>query len=500
MGRGPFYDLTVPGAGCYFDAQGILHHNSGKDTVSAAAQLYVVYRLMLHPNPQAWLGLTAAAPNIDLVNVASDAKQAKTVFFEYVKAMLRLSPFFTTLLPLLHGFEQDRDVQTNIIRFPKGVWSHSLHSQARAAEGKNTLFAVMDEADAFRESSDEHAVENADEVHETLLSSAASRFPRQHLVLIISYPRHLGSFTIRRFKVGQQGAQGVFSDRGATWEIRPDRQRSDFLLDYEKNPEGARAKYECLPPATLDAFFKQPEKLATAFRGEPLVEWEPTTIEVGGQAYVAVNLLSIKAPPQDAAYWLHGDAGLSGDSYGLAAGRAQGRERIVDAVLEWRPRPGVPVFFPDVERVIFALRAAGWRILGVSFDRWNSAETIQRLGAAGLYAEALTFSNPEQLAMFEALKALIYTDAACLPARGPAVERLRHELDRLQLIRGSKVDHPPGESKDLADAVAAVCAKAYEQHAQPLAEKDPVALASPPEALAALGVGGFNESLLRPGW
>ena len=39
----------------------------------------------------------------------------------------------------------------------------------------------------------------------------------------------------------------------------------------------------------------------------------------------------------------------------------------------------------------------------------------------------------------------------------PHIEELDSELARLEVIKGQKVDHPPGGSKDMADALAGVC-------------------------------------------
>ena len=36
----------------------------------------------------------------------------------------------------------------------------------------------------------------------------------------------------------------------------------------------------------------------------------------------------------------------------------------------------------------------------------------------------------------------------------PYYEHLERELVRLEIIKGDKVDHPPGSSKDVSDAVA----------------------------------------------
>lgn len=467
---------------------------SGKDTISACAQLYVTYRLMLHPNPQAWLKL-APGDHVDLINVAYNGEQARTVFFQYVKARLSHSAFFRVQLPSVKNFDAGRDVLGSAIKFPHNVFAHSLHSQARAAEGKNTFFAVMDEADAFTDSSERA---NADEVHSTLLGSMSSRFPHQHLLIVLSWPRHLESFTVRRFETAMKGEQRAWGSRGATWDIRLDRSKDDFAEDYAKNPERARAMFETLPPATTDAFFKLPEKLDQAFTGQHLVTYEATTTSILGKEYSTLALLSLAPAPKGAAYWLHGDAGLTGDTYAVALARAQGPRRHVEALLEWKPTPGRPVYFPDVRRVIMQLRQS-YTVLGASFDRWNSAETIQELNAAGLYAESMTFSQPEQLALYENLKGLVYSDMCVLPADGPAVGTLRRELRRLQLLRGVKVDHPAGESKDVADCVAAAVAKAYEPQVATLGSS-PVSQSSLPTGLKAFGAGGFNRDLLKPGW
>ena len=60
--------------------------------------------------------------------------------------------------------------------------------------------------------------------------------------------------------------------------------------------------------------------------------------------------------------------------------------------------------------------------------------------------------------MYELLRQLIHQKRLILPGDNYWVGVLIRELSRVQLIRGSKIDHPPGanESKDLADAVAAV--------------------------------------------
>lgn len=462
---------------------------SGKDTIAAAMQLYVTYRLMLHPDPQAWLRL-APASNIDLINVAYNADQAKLVFFELMKTLIRGSPFFS----VVPGFDADRDVLDRVVRFPKHVWFHSMHSQAEASEGKNTLYATLDEADAF---TDKSKARNAHAVYETLKSSAQTRYKDNHHICTISWPRHARSFTIEKYEESMRHPRRIVGSRGATWEIRTDRSKQDFASQYEKNPERADAMFGTLPPATEEAFFRLSHKIDDSLLGVEVVKWEPTVIEVAGKEYAGVSLLA-HDPMPGKAYRVHCDTGLTNDSYTLAMVRAEGQRRIVEALIVWEPKPGRPVYYPHVREVILQL-CSWFDVQKVTFDRWNSAESVQLLLAEGIDAEALTFSQPDQLSYYENLKALAYGDNLILPRTGLAVPVLVQELKRLQLLNARKVDHPDGESKDVADAVAAAAFYAEEAVEQGLGSAE-VASATPTDAMRDLGVGGFNDSLLQRPW
>lgn len=93
--------------------------------------------------------------------------------------------------------------------------------------------------------------------------------------------------------------------------------------------------------------------------------------------------------------------------------------------------------------------AAFYNIRRFTFDRWNSAHSIQKLVAFGVDAEDMSFSNAQQYAMYRFLRFLVYNNMIELP-NDPAL------LNELKFLRDNngKIEHDV-YGKDRADAVAA---------------------------------------------
>ena len=166
---------------------------------------------------------------------------------------------------------------------------------------------------------------------------------------------------------------------------------------------------------------------------------------------------------QEDVEFLHGDPGLTNDAFTLCLCHrlprvktlidADGTEKtynhvVVDFVLGWKPRPEVPVDLLNIEETILKI-ADIYNVSVITYDRWNSAESIQRLFAAGILSYDQSFSQSQQLAMYRNLKLLIYNDLIELPQN---LEMLR-ELKLLKL-KNDKIPHDVA-GKDRADAVAA---------------------------------------------
>jgi hypothetical protein len=124
------------------------------------------------------------------------------------------------------------------------------------------------------------------------------------------------------------------------------------------------------------------------------------------------------------------------------------RRVVVDFTLTWEPRANTPVDLMNVDETILRL-ARYYGIRYVTFDRWNSAGSIQRLINAGIMAEDLSFSSAQQFQMYRNLKMLVYNSLLTIPDD----RELLNELIYLK-VKNGKIDHDAYD-KDRADAIAA---------------------------------------------
>ncbi|MCL4231862.1 MAG: hypothetical protein KJ053_09785 [Dehalococcoidia bacterium] len=150
-------------------------------------------------------------------------------------------------------------------------------------------------------------------------------------------------------------------------------------------------------------------------------------------------------------YHMHGDPGLKNDAFSVCVCHSvgegkwvfdavSGQERevakvVVDGVISWEPRPLAPVDLLNVDDVVLQL-VRYYGIRRVTFDRWNSAGSIQKLIQAGILAEDMSFSRSQQYDMYRNLRMLVYNDLFVMPPDEDVV----NELIYLKDVEG-KIDH-----------------------------------------------------------
>lgn len=478
---------------------------SGKDFLVSVVVAYAIYVFLCLRDPHRYFH-QAYEENFDVVNIASNAKQAKDIFFNKLASRLK-RPCFQSRMPEGVRIQYNADQ----IIFPHvNLRLHSKHAENESWEGLNLLFWVMDEASAFRTKS---GGDNAKACYDTLYSSADTRFPSFRWIgLIISFPRkQVNDFTLVKYyeareEMQQAEAEGrhpsMWCDRAATWEVNPQfdpghpfykaigfevledlnvRVPEPYVKQFRRDPIDARTKFMAEPPPQEDGFFDIPDKLHQCVnRSLPTAVSSPTTITrsvmVNGEEqelpYVQLDIASLPPYIEGATYYLHGDPGLKSDAFALALGHSfpevtwlvddegndYGAKRVViDFVLTWEPQPKVPVNLKQVDEVIATLCKA-YRVAKVTFDRWNSANSIQTLLDMGIFAEDMSFSGAQQLAMYRNLKMLVYNGLLTLPDDQDTL----NELLFLRL-KGQRIEHD-AYGKDRADAVAAVAFSATGQH------------------------------------
>ncbi len=452
---------------------------SGKDYWTARVLVYILYRLLCLNNPQEFLDF-GKGENIDIINVAVNSQHANAVFFNKLKAALEICSqkddgtgwFVKVERKPRHPKEyQVLEGQQPRIKFYHNITCYSGHADMEKFDGFSPFFVVFDEISDFQE-------EKAESVYKILRSSGNSRFSHSKwgaLRVFISYPRYDGDFMIKKHEASQSNPR-IYCDRGATWEINLNKKPDDpdILEEYADDPITAQCYYETIPPKTKDGFITYPGKIEDCMRGTNRIEYlETITERVKNdeiKQYVSLVVTDINLYP-DKTYYFHGDPGLVNDSFMLVIGHGEPEgdsvRPVIDAVLKWNPTPTQPVDYVNVGETIVQISKKVYLKKG-RFDKFNSAEGIQRLLDAGIDAEDMSFSLSQQMKMYIGLRKLIHSIGIELPRD----KELKEELENLQLVNKTKVDHPKKfpsgrkGSKDIADGVASVAELIMEEEVQ----------------------------------
>jgi len=244
---------------------------SGKDSTIAKCFDYQCYKLACMTNPQKFLGLGVGSP-IDLVNVASNAKQAKNIFFKYLVAFIKKTrdpdtgmPWFSTKnfyfdvgtrkFKYMDLRDRDGDIKQVNIEFKRGITCHSLTSDKFTGEGLTIVLGVMDEVGAMRPErvfgvstgkSDDKLIGQYDS-----LGSSIRRSSKFGKLMCISYKYGTNCPMSIMLKKASKNPR-AFVRKYSTYEVRTDKSEGDlreqFRDDYEKDPEKAAMIYECKDP------------------------------------------------------------------------------------------------------------------------------------------------------------------------------------------------------------------------------------------------------------
>jgi hypothetical protein len=450
---------------------------SGKDYCSAISVARVVYLLLCLKDPAGYYG-KSEGDSIDILNVAINSDQAKNVFFKNFKRIIEKSSWF----------EGKYTPTAQAIEFDKNITCYSGHSQRESWEGYNMFMVILDEIAGFAmENTTGHvAAATAQAIYDMYQGSVISRFPEFGKLVLLSFPRYKDDFIQKRYKEAvanvvttkksitlkvdvdlPDGTEGneftiewdydevvayneprVYAIKRATWEVNPTWKLQDAMPLFLKDPVDALSRFACMPPEAIDAFFKSREKIETAFSKADIAHDSQGRFQQRFQ------------PDPDKTYFVHVDLAYKHDHCAVAMAHVERWERIsmgnsytepgpvvvVDCVKYWTPRTDANVNFDDVRNYILNLRRRGFNIKLVTFDRWNSVDSIKMLNDSGMKADRLSVNKKH----YDDLALLVQEERI----KGPEIKLLIDELLELRIMKGEKIDHPRKGSKDLADAVA----------------------------------------------
>jgi hypothetical protein len=281
-----------------------------------------------------------------------------------------------------------------------------------------------------------------------------------------------------------------------------------FEDDYIKDPARARAMYEGKPSRAVNPYFSNELTVRQAFREAAQAPLGISYItEISGRSWRPVyEFAPGLLPVVGAQYAMHCDLAISGDKAGIALAHViRWEDRVVtgrdaeDGVVEvTEQRPVVKVDFlaayaadkraePPLEIQIrwarllcLELIRRGFNIRLFSADGFESADSRQIMESHGIETAVVSTDRASQvkqdgLSQGEALwrnirdlcaEARLEVAGPLTPPEAPKDTLLTfydttvHELLALSRMPNGKIDHPPGGSKDIADALAGAVAGA----------------------------------------
>lgn len=470
-----------------------LGKGSGKDFTSTVAVSYVVYLLLCLKDPAKYYDKPKGNA-IDIINIAINSDQAQRVFFKNFLEVVRNNPWFENKFTEKQGS----------IEFDKNITVYSGHSEREAFEGYNTLMVILDEISGFAltSTSGNQNAKTAPAIYDMYKGSVTSRFAEFGKLVLLSFPRFEDDFIQQKYKDviwGVPNANGIrpmhgdmetitrtatlkidpevadgtewnefeikweedhiikyaypytFALRRPSWEVNPTKDlQTDYALDFYRNPGDALGRFACMPSNLKDGFFKRADKIESAFSRINGVDEEgvfhPSFKPQDGKTYFMHVDLAQKhdycaVGMAHVDQWLEKEIGSSGMKEYLPLVK-------VDAIRYWTPTKDKSVDFGDVVDYIKKVRREGFDLKMVTFDRWNSHDTMMDLERIGIETDTLSVDKKH----YDDFLITMYEDRLV----GPNDPILIKELGELrQVLKGTKViiDHPRKGSKDLSDAV-----------------------------------------------
>ncbi len=496
-------ELEECNSGRYIEAVYTGAIGTAKTTSALYTQAYQLYLLSCYENPHKILGI-AETDEILFIFQNMTAALSKNVDFARFKAICDRSHYFTKVFPY------NREIESRL-EFPHRIRVMPLSGEITAAIGQNVYSGILEEVNFMEVVQDSKRTkggelfDQARGIYSTISIRRKSRFMRlgrlPGVLCIVSSRNYPGQFTDEKEEQAEKeiratGKSSIFIYDKRLWELKPDRYCGDMFLlfigDVNRKPhileqdehfaeEDANLVMEVpvehlsdfeqdMPRALRDIagvstlaklpFIGNYDAIAAALCGVNLFSQDHTDFVT---TKVTIDKRLIKHPTKPR--WAHVDLALSGDCAGLAIGyvedfvivqRGGDQEEIlpkvvIDGVLEIRPPKGGEINFSRIRELLYNLKSAGLPLKWVTFDSFQSVDSIQILRQKGFITGNI--SMDKTMLPYDFTKTAIY-DARLVAPDHP---KLSLELKSLELvIDKKKIDHPPNGSKDLSDSVAGV--------------------------------------------
>ena len=454
-----------------------LGKGSGKDTMSVHATLYTVYILLCCHNPLSlFKGVTA--DYIDILNVAYNHRQAVDIFMAKLVMAVKNWRWLRNKYKYVDSGKSIKDdkkyesldivnIKQDTIIFPKYIRAMAKCSQQNAAEGTNLLVWIADEFSAF---SDKNNKSNAMEMFNTLRTSSTTRFQNYGKGFVISFTRYKNDPILKLIDMYKDDIN-TYTDIASTFEVKPKsafmgewgswngiEMPVSFIADFERDPEGSKAKYLCQPPDSEDPWITEKHLLEESFKDRvPMFEFTESihTTPSGNMIHKDIVKKNFNVP--NMTYTLAGDIGLTNDrsvitmfhdeSTYLPDGSIR-KHYVQDFCLTWIPnkKDNKKVDINNIEyiikKIIFEYKVP---IVKIIFDHFASSQLLDELANNGIVSQQFTLRAEN----FVNFKNLLYTGCIDLIKDSEIEEEMK------RLVNGNRgiPDHHQNEHDDRFRAI-----------------------------------------------
>jgi hypothetical protein len=430
---------------------------ASKSSMCSVIVAYEFYKLWHLPNPQKHYGIGANTPIVLLI-LATTADQAKSTIFAQICGLFPLIKCFRA--PIANG--SIRVGAEEITCRDKLLNIKSGNSKSSSQVGHSIILLVMDEIARIEGRDPETKQLEALKLWDNLGASGLS-FGSDAKRLALSSAWFIGDPIDELYKFAERDP--IFLGfRLVTWDLNPKYHRYHPLISsaYKTNPRLAALEYEGIRQLSSDGFFDDIE-IADCWRGDSSIVARPSLL--GSHSLELLNVL-----PTSELSCVYLDPAFTKDSYAAAFGRRVSNGSlpslfIIDGFLVWKPTPTHKVSLVEVGEVLISLHRQR-PIAALGADHYNSVETTERLSRAGIPSQIYPASNKLQCQQYDLTRQLMHQQRLILPRSNYWRDLLTDELVRIKQIDGTKIIHPSGGSKDIADVLCGLCWLLERTHTQ----------------------------------
>ena len=428
-------DLAALFAGAHTQAVFVEATGAGKSFKSSIIITYLVYRMLCLKNPAKFYGL-ATGSKICFMNMSVRESHSKKVVFGEIKTRIDQCKWLSDRYPI------DQRVISEL-RFPKNIRIFPASSKVTAPVGYNVFGGVIDEA-AW------HLVtprrDYAAELFGVLSNRIKSRFTTNGLAVLISAPRYEKDFIMRKLVEAKED-NDIFWRHRKLWEAKPEKYFSGRWVEFKghkipaefektalSNPEIFMRDFMAMPCGALEPFFKDWNLVKACLTEDTISDIFIRTASAG----LMIPFADKFCGKPGRLYYIHVDLGLNKDAAGIALAHAETDGSIyLDYVQRVLPKKNErEIQFSDIRERIYELSDHGFKIEGVTYDGWQSIDSLQILQEKGYNCSTLSIDRT--MMPYETLKEIIYTGRFHMYHDSILLQ----ELSELEIINGKKVDHP----------------------------------------------------------